>query len=825
MDDDVDDDRALSVAADGLTPGTPSPAPILIAIRTHYIDAELLELARSLAAGDRYEVVFAVDERAGLWDTAEFAKLSLTVDAVTRLGLYIQDGSFLWKFGDYIFYLLRQMRPDAPYAWLLENDVLINFADRRAPFQMLDAASDHDLLATHVEKAPPGWFWRPTVEDLYPDVYRCFFPFIRMSARAADHLFQVRRQASQVYGKTERFQFNSIPNDEAFVASDLVAAGFLVADINQVAVLYNRNSFDFSTLFNRRVLSTHDNLLYHSALSGSAYVAKLIRLANSSCSSMLDAVASDAGVGFDAIHGVFFARLGKELLPFADDPARLFAASSIISRTLAQVASPAVLDRIADSLAQGLKPRCLAAFKRRHRAHFGDRPGPFPNIALGRPARQSSTCAWSRHGDVDRDASGANDGRLDVAFGCHTDEEDGPWWRVDLEVPSLVYRVRIQNRRELEIRLGGFRIESSMDGETWQVVHAAPVGRVPELSVTIELSEPALARYLRLIVPGRTILHIVEFEAYGHPVDQRMVSQKKVAIGILAHSAPSVLEQTLQHWPAASFTIFVHVDSKADIELFRFVERFPNAHLIESRVDIFWGGFSMVLAEIKLMRACVERADFDYFLLLSDDSVPLLSAESLIGALQNRSSWKTFQPDHSASIRQRYESFVCYDIWPTSPRQNHPERTISIADFDVLFGLRLLMEKGKAPMPRLFHGSQWTGLTAKSIRHVLEVHDTQPDIQRSFRFSSIPDEMYVHTILGIGHDEHQHIDRFMYADFSRRPGPYILTTMADLEWAIENRYLFARKIRDPAFAASVVQQFPPIGEDDELEVVTLGSPE
>jgi len=35
--------------------------------------------------------------------------------------------------------------------------------------------------------------------------------------------------------------------------------------------------------------------------------------------------------------------------------------------------------------------------------------------------------------------------------------------------------------------------------------------------IRIDLPEPALARYLRLLVPSTTVLHIVEFDPYGHP--------------------------------------------------------------------------------------------------------------------------------------------------------------------------------------------------------------------------------------------------------------------------------------------------------------------
>jgi len=103
---------------------------------------------------------------------------------------------------------------------------------------------------------------------------------------------------------------------------------------------------------------------------------------------------------------------------------------------------------------------------------FWCKPGPFPNIAWHRPAGQSPTSVWFNHPDARQDAAGANDGRREVEFNCHTDVGEDPWWRVDLQAPSLVHGIRIQNRCPFEQRLNGLQIQSSMDGVAWTVVHA-----------------------------------------------------------------------------------------------------------------------------------------------------------------------------------------------------------------------------------------------------------------------------------------------------------------------------------------------------------------
>ena len=55
-----------------------------------------------------------------------------------------------------------------------------------------------------------------------------------------------------------------------------------------------------------------------------------------------------------------------------------------------------------------------------------------PNLALNRPALQSSTSIWSWHEDAALDAAGGNNGQVTGFYSFHTDFEHQPWWMVDL---------------------------------------------------------------------------------------------------------------------------------------------------------------------------------------------------------------------------------------------------------------------------------------------------------------------------------------------------------------------------------------------------------
>ena len=90
------------------------------------------------------------------------------------------------------------------------------------------------------------------------------------------------------------------------------------------------------------------------------------------------------------------------------------------------------------------------------------------NVALHRPASQSSTSEWSVPDESGRAVSGERHGSL--AF--HTDVEPSPWWQVELERVYPLDAIVIWNRDDdLAYRARTLRIEVSLDGRHWEAVH------------------------------------------------------------------------------------------------------------------------------------------------------------------------------------------------------------------------------------------------------------------------------------------------------------------------------------------------------------------
>ena len=127
-----------------------------------------------------------------------------------------------------------------------------------------------------------------------------------------------------------------------------------------------------------------------------------------------------------------------------------------------------------------------------------------PNLALHRPVLTSSTLSGTA------DPSEAVDGVTSVQ-GFHTQEEYQPWIRIDLGKTRPVREVVAYNCAELRARAIPLVVELSTDGEKW-----TEVGRREKVFSTWSATfKPALARYVRLRVAGRTYFHLNEIEVYG----------------------------------------------------------------------------------------------------------------------------------------------------------------------------------------------------------------------------------------------------------------------------------------------------------------------
>lgn len=114
----------------------------------------------------------------------------------------------------------------------------------------------------------------------------------------------------------------------------------------------------------------------------------------------------------------------------------------------------------------------------------------------------------------------------------------------------------------------------------------------------------------------------------------------KHAFLILAHNEFEVLRRLVAALDDPRNDIYIHFDRKVAV-LPEIETQQAALTVLENRIDVRWGGLSMLKAEVALFRAACARGPYQYYHLLSGVDLPLRSQDS-IHAFFDRNDGKEF---------------------------------------------------------------------------------------------------------------------------------------------------------------------------------------
>jgi hypothetical protein len=204
----------------------------LIIVRTHRADTASLAAYDLFETLDGFDVVFCIDERAGPVDMQGRATCAYDEGVLHRMGLYAHPNCG-WRCGDYCYAVTKSVRPSYDFYWLIEPDVRINTSSLQGFFAQFES-STADYLAPRFGPRDATWIWSQTIRPLGLAPYGGLFPVSRMSARAIDHVYALRRSLS---AKPAIANPDAWPNDESLAASALMNGGFTCSDLNDGKIL------------------------------------------------------------------------------------------------------------------------------------------------------------------------------------------------------------------------------------------------------------------------------------------------------------------------------------------------------------------------------------------------------------------------------------------------------------------------------------------------------------------------------------------------------------------------------------------------------------
>ncbi len=233
---------------------------------------------------------------------------------------------------------------------------------------------------------------------------------------------------------------------------------------------------------------------------------------------------------------------------------------------------------------------------------------------------------------------------------------------------------------------------------------------------------------------------------------------------IVGHGNFLHIDRIIKSLDNGNSAFFVHIDKKSTQN---YQSEKSNVHVLTERYVVNWGCFGLVDATISLLQKATMVSGQGYYVLLSGADYPIRS---------NKVIHETLSGDRE------------YIDIEKVPSPHKPLRRVERFHFDfdrrkrniVYFGMKLLekiihkIHKRKVTMD-IYAGTTWFALTHNCVEHILNTLKNDASYLKVFKNSYIPDESLVHTIVGNSKFKQNIEPRVMYADWSVRPAPAVIS--------------------------------------------------
>lgn len=216
-----------------------------------------------------------------------------------------------------------------------------------------------------------------------------------------------------------------------------------------------------------------------------------------------------------------------------------------------------------------------------------------------------------------------------------------------------------------------------------------------------------------------------------------------IAYLILAHENPVqyhlLVDQLLKDTDAA---VFVHVDKRSSLKDFQHDSE--RVTILNRRIDIKWGGISMVNATLELLKTA-RKGNYDYYCLLSGRDHPLRSPLDFNKYL--RSIYPKGLLDGASVVERwtergldRVKYFFIYRF---------KNRKVEIWQSRVVrkWGRRLGINRKFFSDMYPCCGSQWWTLSLPLVDYVFDYLQLHPKYFNFYAWAGMPDEQFFHTLL------------------------------------------------------------------------------
>lgn len=260
---------------------------------------------------------------------------------------------------------------------------------------------------------------------------------------------------------------------------------------------------------------------------------------------------------------------------------------------------------------------------------------------------------------------------------------------------------------------------------------------------------------------------------------------------IIAHNQFSILQELVFRLDDERSDFFIHIDKK--------VQDLPEIHaekghvfFLSDRIDVYWGTYSQIQAEMVLFSAAMEKDGYDYFHIISGTTLPLKSFDELdayFSGLAGKSVVTGLCKDdpYQETLKiHRYNLFLRnYTSSDVRLRKKSQFLWKSAIALQRMLGIRI-NRKGD-----YYKASNWISLTRDAVQHLLSREKT---IEKTYRYSFCGDEYFVPSeLMSTPAFKDRIIDDESYLKHHIDRSNAETLRLEDYPALQQSQYLFARK--------------------------------
>jgi hypothetical protein len=216
----------------------------------------------------------------------------------------------------------------------------------------------------------------------------------------------------------------------------------------------------------------------------------------------------------------------------------------------------------------------------------------------------------------------------------------------------------------------------------------------------------------------------------------------KHAYLILAHTEFGILQKLLDSLDDNRNDIFIHFDSKVEVLPHLQVEK-AGLQILDNRVDVRWGDYSVLEAELHLFESASLKNSYEYYHLLSGVDMPLKSQDFIHQFFENNRGKEFigyFKGDINNEISRKVRR---YHLFPGNFREDSGLNLIKKVGRSIFLKFQNIIGFQRNSRINFKKGTQWLSITDELVKFILT---QRPNIKKTYKNTFCCDEIVVQTI-------------------------------------------------------------------------------